>query len=130
MASWEQLVGYVKGNYTVAESEPRHITLFFDTGDERSQGVHLFHQTLGDDGDDWVQIESAICEASSERIEATARAAGDMVCGGVAVINDVVIFRHSVPLANLDVNEFVQPLELVTIAADRLEALVSGLDEF
>ena len=53
-----------------------------------------------------------------------------MVCGGVAVINDVVIFRHSVPLANLDVNEFERPLHLVTMAADYLETQVTGLDQF
>jgi hypothetical protein len=41
-----------------------------------------------------------------------------------------LIYRHAVPLANLDVNEFERPLELVTLAADRLEHSISGGDVY
>ena len=52
------------------------------------------------------------------------------MCGAVAVIQDTVIFRHSVPLENLDVNEFESPLALVTTAADYIESMVTGADEY
>ncbi len=130
MASWNQLVGFVRQTYQVADTTPDRLSLVFGMSADRSQVVHLLRQVLGENEEEWVQIESPVCEASTERIEATARAAGDMVCGGVAVINDLVIFRHSVPLANLDVNEFERPLHLVTMAADYLETQVTGLDQF
>lgn len=130
MASWNQLVRYVRSAYNIADERPDHLTLLFVTGDDRSQGVHLFHQQLGDGGGDWVQIESAVCEARTDLIESSARAVGDMVCGGVAVIGDVVVVRHAVPLENLDVNEFEQPLALVTSAADLIESMVTDSDEF
>ena len=129
MATWDQLANYVRSTYSLKTDEPGHILLLFAVGDERSQFVHLFHQEM-EGGEHWVQIESPICEATTAQIEASARAAGDAVCGAVAVIQDTVIFRHSVPLENLDVNEFESPLSLVTTAADHIESMVTGADEY
>ena len=52
------------------------------------------------------------------------------VCGGIAAMGDLVTVRHSVPLLNLDINEFERPLGLVTGTADRLEQQFQGGDQF
>jgi hypothetical protein len=130
VATWGQLTKYIRDTYQSATEDPNHLVLHFATGEDRSQLVHLFHQQLMDGQEDWVQIESIICEATTEQIERCARVAGDAVCGAVAVVQNSVIFRHSVPLENLDVNEFERPLELVTSTADQIEAMVTGADEY
>ena len=45
-------------------------------------------------------------------------------------LGDLVTFRHSLPLANLNINEFESPLALVTTTADRLEQAFTGGDRF
>jgi hypothetical protein len=130
VATWGQLTNYIRDTYQSATEDPNHLVLHFATGEDRSQLVHLFHQQLMDGQEHWVQIESIVCEATTEQIERSARVAGDAVCGAVAVVQNSVIFRHSVPLENLDVNEFERPLELVTTTADYIESLVTGADEY
>jgi len=43
---------------------------------------------------------------------------------------NLVTFRHSVPLLNLNINEFESPLALVTETADLLESTFTGGDRF
>jgi hypothetical protein len=52
------------------------------------------------------------------------------VVGGVAIIDEYVVLRHSLPLINLDINEFVDPLVLVTGSAEMLERQFHGRDDF
>ena len=41
-----------------------------------------------------------------------------------------VVLRHSLPLENLDINEFVDPLALVAGVADELEEKFTGGDGY
>jgi hypothetical protein len=45
-------------------------------------------------------------------------------------MGDHVVLRHSLPLENLDINEFVDPLTLIAGAADNLESEFFGADDY
>lgn len=42
----------------------------------------------------------------------------------------MVTIRHTAPLADMNTDEFRDPLPLVTMAADNLEGLLLGVDKF
>ena len=49
---------------------------------------------------------------------------------GAAIMGEHVVLRHALPLENLDINEFVDPLALIAGAADNLEAEFWGGDNY
>jgi hypothetical protein len=130
MTAWQDLVKYVRANYKIADETPTSIKLIFDTGHLRSQVVMLWYETLGDGAEEWLQIESPFAEVDKIDIRKALTEIGRTICGGLAVIGDVLTIRHAVPLANLNINEFERPLALVTNTADRLEAQLAGGDQF
>jgi len=130
MADWGDLVSYVRANYKVAEEKDRMIKLLFGVGEGRSQVVLLWHHTLMGGAEDWVQIESPIGKIEEVSLVPLMREVAETVCGGIGATGDFVTYRHSVPLMNLDVNEFERPLQLVVTTADRLENKLVGGDRF
>jgi hypothetical protein len=130
MATWADVVSYVHSNYKIAAEEPNMMKLIFETGNLRSQMVLLWHMTLQDGREEWIQIESPFGELASTDLAKAVREVGNTVCGGLACAGDFVTFRHSLPLDNLNINEFERPLALVTSTADRLESALTGGDRF
>ena len=55
---------------------------------------------------------------------------GVAAVGGLALVGNLVSFRHSLPLENLNINELEAPLALVTTTADHLERALTGGDRF
>lgn len=130
MASWGALNVYIHSNYKVADENPSLIKLIFEMPNGRSQMVLVGRSTLLDGLEEWAVIESPFGRIDDVDVKAAIREVSDNVCGGIASSGDFVTFRHSVPLANLDPNEFERPLQLVTGTADRLESQFSGGDFF
>jgi hypothetical protein len=130
MATWADLTSYVRSRYKISEERPNLIKLVFETGNLRSQAVLLWHLTLSDGAEEWVQIESSFGELGSVNLAQALQEIGDTVCGGMAVMGDLVTFRHAVPLLNLNINEFERPLALVTSTADHLEHILTGGDRY
>ena len=130
MATWNDLTTYVKNNYKISDEQPNLIKLIFDTGNLRSQVVILWHLTLSDGNEEWVQIESPFGEVGSIDLNQALQAVGNTVCGGMAMFGNMVTFRHSLPLQNLNINEFTGPLAMVTTTADQLEKTLVGGDKF
>jgi hypothetical protein len=130
MATWSELVDFVRSNYTIADEKPGFIKLVFETGGLRSQLVFISQHALKDGEEEWAIIESPFAEVGSVDLQRALEEIGGMVCGGVAVTAGFTTVRHSVPLQNLDINEFVRPLILVTITADELEKKFVGGDKF
>jgi hypothetical protein len=129
MASWNDLSAYVHRTYKIADENENMIKLVFETGNLRSQVVVLWHMTLSD-GEEWVQVESPFAEIGSVNLAQALQHVGNTVCGGMALLGNMVTFRHSLPLANLNINEFESPLMLVTKTADDLENALVGGDKF
>jgi hypothetical protein len=131
VATWPDLIEYIRSNYQITEEKPHVITILFDTTGVRSQFVVLSRQTLDNEGDeDWLMIESPIGQVAKLDLERALTEVGKTVCGGAAIQQNLLLLRHAVPLANLDPNEFERPLHLVTITADRLERELIGDDTF
>jgi hypothetical protein len=130
MASWTALVDYVRRQYKVADEQPGMMKLVFDVGDMRSQVVFLWRMPLQNGTEEWVQIESPFGEINSVDLRAAVVAMSKLVCGGLAAVGDLVTVRHSVPLENMDINEFERPLTLVLGTADNLERQLTGGDDF
>lgn len=132
MATWDELTGAVRANFKIANEEPNMLMMLFETGDDRSQSVILARQTLMDGEEEWIQIMSPVADLSSTEVDfqAALQVAGEIVCGGLALVGPLLVIRHAVPLENLDINEFMRPLMLVTSTADELEQALVGSDTF
>jgi hypothetical protein len=130
MASWSALVNYVHSHYKVTDEQPGMMKLVFEVGDLRSQLVFLWRTPLRDGAEEWVQIESPFGEIDSVDLRAATLAMSKLVCGGIAAVGDLATVRHSVPLENMDINEFERPLALVLSTADNLERQLTGGDDF
>lgn len=130
MATWQDLANYIRAHYKVAEEAPGMMKLIFDTGDLRSQVVMVWRVTLNDGAEEWLQIESPFAELGTVDLGRALQEVGQIVCGGLAIVGNVLTIRHAAPLENLNINEFERPLGLVTNTADRLEHILSGGDQF
>lgn len=130
MATWSELTDYVRANFKVADERPDMMKMIFNTGGLRSQVVLLVRNVLMDGTEEWVRIESPFAEVAKVDLRVALEKVGQTVCGGAGLVGDLLTIRHAVPLANLDVNELVRPLHLVTTTADRLEKEMIGSDDF
>jgi hypothetical protein len=130
VADWRSFKAFVKSAYHVSHERDDMIQLIVDTERGRSQVVYLWHRRLVKGTEDWLVIESPFAEVDEVELVEVLREAGELACGGIVVVGKFVVVRHAVPLINLDVNEFARPLELVTVAADRLESTLSHDDRY
>lgn len=131
MASWGDLVAYVKAEYRVIEEWPDEIRILVEfEEDDRSQVIILAREVL-DRRDEWVQIASPCGLAGNVDLRRVLKEIGatTVVCGA-AIIGDHVVVRHALPLENLDINEFVDPLHLLAGTADELEEKFFGGDGY
>ena len=127
MADWDALRGYIKSNYKIADDKLSALKLLFDVGGGRSQAVIV--SQLGDSG--WVEVSTAVCNESQLDAREALRRNNKMVVGGLAMFDDgTIIFRHSFPLANLDPNEFEEPLHIAANFGDQLERELAGADVY
>ncbi|RKT83176.1 hypothetical protein SAMN05421805_105346 [Saccharopolyspora antimicrobica] len=135
MATWEDLAAFVRAEYAVAEdvdteTEYRiiedgddEIRVLVEYEDDRSQIVIIYRERL-DGREDWVQVVSVIGRAADVDLQKLLWELGQVsvVCGAV-IMGDHVLLRHSVPLLNLDINEFTDPLNFIAETADHLEEM-------
>jgi hypothetical protein len=127
MADWDSLRNYIKANYKIAEDSLDSVKLIFDLDGNRSQAVIV--NRVGDTG--WASISTAVCEADKLDARAALLRNSQMIIGALAMIeNGPIIFRHSFPLENLDINEFEGPLRTAVMYGDRLELELTGEDKF
>ena len=130
MATWGDLVAFVRGEYHVIDQTPDEVSIHVHFDDERSQVIWLSHEVL-DGKEDWVQIASPCGMAGQVDLPALLKEVGHTtVVGGVAIMGEHVVLRHALPLENLDINEFVDPLTLLAGTVDTLEEQFSGGDAF
>jgi hypothetical protein len=130
MATWGDLVAFVGSEYRVTKVADDEIRIEVEFEDRRKQSVVVYREVL-DKRDEWVQIASPCGKAAEVNLLALLTELGNTaVCGGAVVMGDYVAIRHSLPLENLDINEFVDPLALVAGVADELEEQFTGGDGY
>ncbi|WHT16401.1 hypothetical protein N8J89_25075 [Crossiella sp. CA-258035] len=129
MASWDELVSYVRSAYKVVEERPDELRLLVRFEDDRSQTVLIGREVL-DQRHEWVQIASPCGRVGHVDLRALLVEVGhNTVAGGVVIMGEHVVLRHTLPLENLDLNEFTEPLSLLAATADELEEQFSGEDD-
>lgn len=135
MATWHELVEFIKQSYRVVREEPGEIRIrlhFRKDADEtdRTQMVVIAREVL-DRREEWVQIATPFARVDEVDLRTVLEEIGHTtVVGGAVVMGDHLVLRHSLPLVNLDINEFTDPLELVTGSAEMLEEDFTGRDDY
>ncbi|NIH79173.1 hypothetical protein [Amycolatopsis viridis] len=135
MTSWRDLATFIRQQYKVVRDEPDElrIRIRFQSDpeeEERTQIVVIAREVL-DRRDEWIQIATPFARVDEVDVPAVLAEVGHTtVVGGVVVMGEYLVLRHSLPLANLDLNEFVDPLALVTSSAELLEEQLTGRDDY
>lgn len=136
MADWGDLVAYIRNSYDVIHFEPDElrIRVSFAEDDEdlfgRRQIMVVAHEIL-DQKEDWVQIATPFATVDQVDLREVLTEVGNtIVVGGIVLMGDYVVLRHSLPLINLDINEFTDPLDLVASGAEQLERMFTGRDDY
>jgi len=128
VATWPDLKQYIESKYKISDDSGNVVTMLFNFNDGRSQFVTVSYWT-SNKGAEWVNVDSPVGKFTEVDIAKAVRMTEGMVCGAISAIGDFLTFRDSFPLMNLDINEFEEPLHLVTGTADELErALTAGGD--
>lgn len=128
MASWVQLVDYVKENYHVTDQKDGMLSFVFSVGD-RSQVVFVWHTPM-QDGEEWIQIESPIGELDKINLRELLELVEKKIVGGVAALEGLAVLRDAIPLADMSVEEFETPFRAITMTADDLEHQLTGVDQY
>jgi len=135
VTSWRDLATFIRQQYKVVRDEPDElrIRIRFQSDpeeEERTQIVVIAREVL-DRRDEWIQIATPFARVDEvDVVGVLAEVGNTTVVGGVVVMGDFLVLRHSLPLANLDLNEFVDPLALVTSSAELLEEQLTGRDDY
>ncbi|MCX2731166.1 hypothetical protein OOZ19_13015 [Saccharopolyspora sp. NFXS83] len=130
MATWDDIAAFVRSEYRVIEDTGDEIRILIEYEDERSQVIMVCREVL-DKQEDWVQVASVCGLVADVDLQLLLKEIGEtsVVCGAV-IMGEHVVLRHSLPLLNLDINEFLDPLQLVADTADHLEETFFGGDGY
>jgi hypothetical protein len=130
VATWGDLVAFVRSEFRVTRVEPGEIRIELEFDDERRQAVIVQREVL-DKREEWVQIASPCGKAAEVNLLGLLTELGNAaVVGGAVVMGEYVVIRHSLPLENLQINEFVDPMTLLAGTADELEEMFTGGDGY
>ncbi len=129
MATWIDLVGYVRTRYEVMRQTDDSLTFNLPTDGERTQIVYV-HHVLTPDGQRWIQIESPVAKADDIDLRRLLELAGATVVGGAGVVEGTAVYQHAVPLDDISLAGFDAPFQLVVRTADQFEHELTGADQF
>lgn len=131
VASWGDLTAFVRSEYQVIEDTGDELRILIEyEDDDRSQVIIITHEIL-DKREDWVQVASVCGPVSKVNLRQLLTEIGEtsVVCGAV-IMDEHVVLRHALPLENLQINEFTDPLSFVADTADQLEEIFFGGDGY
>ncbi len=129
MATWIDLVGYVRTRYEIMRQTDDSLTFNLPTDGERTQIVYV-HRVLTPDGQEWIQIESPVGKADQIDLRRLLELAGATVVGGAGVVEGTAVYQHAVPLHELSIAAFDAPFQLVVRVADQFEHELTGADRY
>jgi hypothetical protein len=133
VATWDELKSYIQSKYSSADVSADALKMEFGTDGARSQMVFVFH-LVDKTGEHWVQIESPVGEAGSVDAQRALDLMENVLVGGLSQLTvgekSLLTIRHSLPLRNLDANEFEWPLATTVNTADAFEQQLAQGDVY
>jgi hypothetical protein len=94
----------------------------------RKQLIVVKHFTAFDQ--DWLDFSSACCKHDEMSPMVALKKNNEFAIGSIALDGEVYIFKYTVPLKNLDPDEFELPLHVVASTADQIESQFAAQDKF
>lgn len=128
MARWQDVRTFIHAQYSATDVSDDLIKLVFKVDDERSQLVFIGRELLMGGSEEWVMVASPFAPRAGTDLSKALDLVSRMVCGGMSSIGEYLVLKHSLPLANMDNNELLRPLQLVVTSADQLEKDLLGTD--
>jgi hypothetical protein len=128
VASWDDLVTYVRVRYEVMRSTDTELWFNLPTSGERTQLV-VVRSVTGADGEAAAQIASPVGKLSDLDLPQLLERAGESAIGGIVATDGVVVFRHAIPLHEGELAAFDAPFQHVVHVADQLEEILTGRDD-
>lgn len=128
MAGWDDLMSFVRVRYEIMRQRENELWFNLPTTGERTQGV-VVRLVTGEDGHPWAQITSPVGRVEQIDLPRLLELAAEPVTGGVVSEKGLVLFRHSIPLGDTELDGFDRSFKLVVGVADRLELELTGADE-
>ncbi|HUB06622.1 MAG TPA: hypothetical protein VMB50_06460 [Myxococcales bacterium] len=134
MPTWQEIQQYARSKYKLDDDDADFFSLVWAYDDNRSQKVivrrfHAFDQ-------DWLSIRSAVCDETKLDPKVALQRNGDFAVGALALVPQgegkplLYIMSHTVPLKDMDLDEFELPLHVIANTADNLEQTYAGQDHF
>ena len=128
MARWQDVHTFIHDKFQATDISDDLVKLVFNVDDGRSQLVFVGRESLMDGAEEWAMVASPFAPREGTDLDKAIELVSRMVCGGMSKIGDHLVLKHSFPLANMDNNELMRPLQLVVTSADRLERELVGTD--
>lgn len=128
MPTWGEIQEYVRSKYKLAKDEPEWFSLVWAYQNDRSQLIRCKHFKAFDQ--DWIEFASACCKENEMSPLVALKKNNDFAVGFIALDGDIYVFKYTVPLTNLDIEEFELPLHVVASTADQLESQFAAQDKF
>jgi hypothetical protein len=129
VADWHDLMSFVRVRYEIMRQREDELWFNLPTAEgERSQIVAV-RLITGDDGHPWAVITSPVGRVGQVDLETAIARAAEAVVGGIVSEDGLVLFRHSIPLIDTELDGFDRPFRKVVELADRLELELTGQDE-
>ena len=127
MASWDDLGSFVRVRYEIMRQREGELWFNLPTN-ERTQIVAV-RLVTGEDHHPWAQITSPVGRLGQVDLTRAIQMAAAPVTGGLVAENDLVLFRHSIPLGDTALDGFDRAFRLVVDVADRMEHELTGADQ-
>lgn len=128
MADWDDLLSFVRVRYEIMRQRDGELWFRLPTTRDRAQTVAV-RLVTGEDTHPWAQITSAVGRTGELDLGRALEMAAVPVTGGLVAADDLLLFRHSVPLRDTALDGFDRSFRLVVDVADRMEHALTGTDE-
>jgi hypothetical protein len=129
MPTWGEIQTYARTKYKLSQDEPEKFSLIFAYDDGRTQQIRVRKFTAYDQ--DWIEFGTPVCKESEMAPKVALKKNSEFAIGALALSGELYVMLYSIPLANMDIEEFELPLHVLAGTADNLEQNFSaGNDEF
>jgi hypothetical protein len=129
MATWVDILSYLRANFAVAEDSGGLLKIFCSLGDCRQLVVVERTTVPSFPSEVWATISSPVATANGQDVDTILETVGQRyTVGGLVRVGDSLLVRHSVPLSSMNLHEFIVPFHLVMTTAAELERSLKAGD--